>query len=100
MEEERSSDIEEENSFYLKPGAREVIEELRRRLAREATGPPPDGRVRALCANEGDAWPRLSFQPGTVITIHRLSEVNLGWMFGTMDGRKGWVFAGNVEIPD
>ena len=37
---------------------------------------------------------------GTVMTIHRLSEVHLGWMFGTVYGRKGWVFAGNVEILD
>ena len=74
-----------------------MIEELRRRLARGATGPPPICRVRALCANEGDVL-EFSFQPGTVVTIHRLSEVH--WMFGTLDGRKGWVFAGNVEILD
>ena len=62
-------------------------------------GPPPVCRVRALCANEGDVR-ELSFQPGNVVTIHRLSEVYLGWMFGTLDGKKGWVFAGNVEISD
>ena len=98
-EEEKSSDIEEEEKPIPKevedwrPRAREVIEELRHRLAHEATGPPPVCRVRALCANEGSAWPRLaetefSFQPGTIMTIHRLSEASPGWMYGTWTGRR------------
>jgi hypothetical protein len=117
-EEEKSSDIEEEEKPIPKevedwrPRAREVIEELRHRLAHEATGPPPVCRVRALCANEGRAWPRLaetpaadsetefSFQPGTIMTIHRLSEASVGWMYGTLDGKKGIVFASDVEIMD
>ena len=118
VEEEKSRDIEEEEKSIPKevedwrPRAREVIEELRHRLAHEATGPPPVCRVRALCANEGRAWPRLaetpaadsetefSFQPGTIMTIHRLSEADPGWMYGTLDGKKGIVFASDVEIMD
>ena len=110
-EEEKSSDIEEEEKSIPKevedwrPRAREVIEELRHRLAHEATGPPPVCRVRALCANEGSAWPRLaetefSFQPGTIMTIHRLSEAAPDWMYGTWDGKKGWVRADKVKILD
>ena len=48
-EEERSSDVEDEKSIPNRPGAREVIEELRHHLAHTATGPAPVSRVRALC---------------------------------------------------
>ena len=81
-----------------------MIEELGRRLAHKATGPPPDCRVRALCANEGrdgtEESPEFSFQPGTIMTIHRLSEASPGWMYGTLDGKEGSVFANNEEILD
>ena len=102
-EEERSSDVEEEKSIPKRPGAREVIEELRRRLAHKAARSPPVCRVRALCASESsdNDWILVfSFQPGTIMTIHRLSEAAPGWMYGTWFGKKGWVHADKVEILD
>ena len=75
-----------------------MIRELRRRLTREATGPPPVCRVRALCAIEGRDETEFSVQPGTIMTIHRLSEASPGWMYGTLDGKEGSVFANDVEI--
>ena len=79
---------------------KEVIRELRRRLTREATGPPPVCRVRALCAIEGRDETEFSVQPGTIMTIHRLSEASVGWMYGTLGGKKGCVWCGDVEILD
>ena len=83
---------------------------MRRRLAHRAAGSPPVCRVRALlekeqhyalCASEGIyGWMEFFFQPGTIMTIHRLSEVAPGWMYGTWDGKKGWVHAYKVEILD
>ena len=69
----------------------EVIEELRRRLDHKATGPPPVCRVRALGAFEARAEDELSFQPGSIITVHRISEAGPGWLVGALDGKKGYV---------
>ena len=74
----------------------EVIEELRRRLAHKATGPPPVYRVRALGAFEARAEDELSFQPGSIITVHRLSEMNPGWIVGFLDGKKGYMPANTM----
>ena len=78
----------------------EVIEELRRRLAHKATVLPPVCRVRALGAFEARAEDELSSQPGSIITVHRLSEESPGWMVGALDGKKGYLPANTVEILD
>ena len=40
----------------------------------------------------------LSFQAGSIIIVHRLSETSEGWIVGTLDGKKGYVPASFVEI--
>ena len=75
-----------------------MLRELHRRLTHEATGPLP--RVRALCAIEGRDETEFSVQPGTIITIHRLSKASVGWMYGTLDGKEGCVWCCLVEILD
>ena len=75
-------------------------EELRRRLVHKPTGPPPVCRVRTLYRRVTEDELELSFQPGSIITIHRLSETSEGWIVGTLDGKKGYVPANFVEILD
>ena len=63
--------------------AEEMMEELRRRLAHEAMGPPPVCRVRTLV--------NLSTPPapaGTIMVVHRLSEVDPDRTVVTLDGRE------------
>ena len=66
----------------------EGMEELRRRLTLKATGPPPVCRVRAFEARDED---KLSFQPGDIIAVHRLSKANPNWVVGALDGKNGYV---------
>ena len=111
-EEEKSSDIEDKSKSQVDVDVvgdakeedwkriREVREELGRRLVHEPTGPPPVCRVRTLCSRVAEDESELSFQPGSVITIHRLSEASEGWIVGTLDGKKGYVPANFVEILD
>ena len=94
VEEEESKLAEEEEETET---VEEMIEELRRRLAHKATGPPPVCRVRAFEARDEK---ELSFQPGSIITIHRLSKASPRWIIGTLDGKKGYVPANHVEILD
>ena len=92
MEEEVEEDLALQVEKEEKPETEEeVIEELRRRLAHKATGPPPVCRVRALGAFEARAEDELSFQLGSIITVHRLSEGSPGWMVGSLDGKRGYM---------
>ena len=73
MEEEESKSrklAEEEEETET---GEELIEELRRRLAHKATGPPPVCRIRALDAFEARDEDELSHKPGDIIVVHRLS---------------------------
>ena len=91
MEEESKEEGRERDKTDRKPETEdEVIEELRRRLAHKATGQPPVCRVRALGAYKAMAEDELSFQPGNIITVHRLSEASPGWMVCALDGKKGY----------
>ena len=86
--------------------AEEVIEELRRRLTHEATGPPPvwvpPVRVRTL----GPFRDGSTIHPaGSIMAVHRLSEKIPGNMLITLDGKE-WSLASThggaptVEILD
>ena len=68
----------------------EVVEELRRRLAYKATGPLPVCRVRAVGAFTARDEDELSFKPGSIITVLRLSKMSPGWIVGALDGKKGY----------
>ena len=101
MEEESKEEGSERDKTDRKPETEdEVIEELRRRLAHKATVPPPVCRVRSLGAFEARAEEELSSQPGSIITVHWLSEASPGWMVGALDGKKGYLPANTVEILD
>ena len=69
--------------------AEEVIEELRRRLTHEATGPPPvwvpPVRVRTLVPFRDGS----TIHPaGSIMAVHRMSEVKPGQMVVTLDGEE------------
>ena len=61
--------------------AEEMIEELRRRLAHEAMGPPPVCRVRTLI-------PSSLAPAGSIMAVHRLSKVKPVGMVVTLDGKE------------
>jgi hypothetical protein len=64
--------------------AEEVIEELRRRLTHEATGPPPV-RVRTLVPFQDGP----TIHPaGSIMAVHQMSEVKPGQMVVTLDGEE------------
>ena len=63
--------------------AEEMIEELRRRLAHEAMGPPPVCRVRTLIPGGPAMAPA-----GTIMVVHRLSEVEPDRIVVTLDGKE------------
>ena len=94
-EEEEADQVEEvskeEGSKRDRPETGEVMEELRRRLAHGAAGPPPVCEVRTLGTYDKKRSDELSFQPGSIITVHRISETSLGWIVGTLDGERGYV---------
>ena len=94
-EEEEADQVEEvskeEGSKRDRPETGEVMEELRRRLAHGAAGPPPVCEVRTLGTYDKKRSDELSFQPGSIITVHRISETSLGWIIGTLDGKRGYV---------
>ena len=81
----------EEGSKRDRPETGEVMEELRRQLAHGAAGPPPVCEVRTLGTYDKKRSDELSFQPGSIITVHRISETSLGWIIGTLDGKRGYV---------
>ena len=60
----------------------EVIEELCRRLTHEATGPV---RVRVLVPFQNGS---ITHPAGSIMTVHRMSEVKPGRMVVTLDGEE------------
>ena len=102
VEEESKEEGSKSDKLYRfrKAKMSEVREELRHRLAQKATGPPPVCRVRTLYTFEARDGAELSFQPGSIMTIHRLSESSPLRIVGTLDGKKGYVPAAFVEILD
>ena len=69
--------------------AEEVIEELRRRLTHEATGPHPvwvpPVRVRTLVPFQNGS---ITHPAGSIVAVHRMSEVKPGRMVVTLDGKE------------
>ena len=79
-------EVGEEAGLVEKTGmAEEMMEELRRRLAHEAMGPPPVCRVRTLIPVTGG--PAMA-PAGTIMVVHRLSEVEPDRMGVTLDGKE------------
>ena len=56
---------------------------------------PPVCRVRTLGTFKGEEN-ELSFQLGSIIPVHRLSETRPEWIVGTLDKEKGYVPANTV----
>ena len=67
-----------------------MVQELRRRLAHKVTSPPPVCGVRAVGAFTARDEDKLSFKPGSIIPLHRLSETSPGWIVGALDGKRGY----------
>ena len=67
-----------------------VVEELRRRMTYKLKGPFPACRVRAVGAFTARDEDELSFKPGSIITVLRVSETSPGWIVGWLDGKKGY----------
>ena len=69
--------------------AEEVIEELSRRLTHEATGQPPvwvpPVRVRTLVPFQDGS---IIHPAGSIMAVHRMSEVKPGRMVVTLDGKE------------
>ena len=76
--------------------AREVGEELRRRLAKPGGSPPV---CKTLYARTGKEADELSFEPDSTITITEVRPCGM-WMIGTLEGKEGHVPACYVYLPD
>ena len=102
VEEEKSSDIEEEEKSIPKevedwrPRAREVGEELQRRLAEPGGSPPVCKTLYAFVGREAD---ELSFEPASIITITEVRPSSM-WMIGTLEGKEGHLLLSYVVILD
>ena len=67
-----------------------VVEELRRRMTYKLKGPFPACRVRAVGAFTARDEDELSFKPGSIITVLRVSQMSPGLIVGWLDGKKGY----------